>query len=347
VFERTWNSFKNSSKRCRVCAQKIVTMKQSHSYEHVKHIIEVESGSGCILLSDTYVSMTKSLMLQCKCGNILKTTLGNFLKGQQQCKTCGQEIGASKNRLTYEEIKLYIEVESNSGCKLLSDKYIPTQKLKLQCKCGNEFEVTFQKFRCDSQHRCRLCANRQIALSKMYTYEEAKDIVESKNNCKLLSKVYNGYQQKLEIQCECGEIFHRAFCSFLNGASGHCHKCKSSTGEQVINDWLLEHNIQFHTQYKFTNCKNKRTLPFDFYISVYNLTIEYQGRQHYKTVQFGGISKERAESNLITVQTNDNIKRTYCQQNNIKLLEIPYWDFNKIEQILQIELADLIATNNT
>ena len=34
----------------------------------------------------------------------------------------------------------------------------------------------------------------------------------------------------------------------------------------------------------------------------------------------------------------DTIKNIYCQQNNIKLIRIPYWDFNNIEQILKQEL---------
>ena len=33
------------------------------------------------------------------------------------------------------------------------------------------------------------------------------------------------------------------------------------------------------------------------------------------------------------------IKKTqYCNDNNIKLIRIPYWDFNNIEKILKKEL---------
>ena len=31
----------------------------------------------------------------------------------------------------------------------------------------------------------------------------------------------------------------------------------------------------------------------------------------------------------------DNIKTEYCKNNNIKLLRIPYYDFNNIEKILE------------
>ena len=34
----------------------------------------------------------------------------------------------------------------------------------------------------------------------------------------------------------------------------------------------------------------------------------------------------------------DNIKTKYCEDNNIKLIRIPYWNYNNIEQILELEL---------
>ena len=35
---------------------------------------------------------------------------------------------------------------------------------------------------------------------------------------------------------------------------------------------------------------------------------------------------------------NDSIKREYAKKHNIELLEIPYWDFDNIEQILESRL---------
>ena len=38
-------------------------------------------------------------------------------------------------------------------------------------------------------------------------------------------------------------------------------------------------------------------------------------------------------------QEKDNIKRIFCKDNNINLLEIAYWDFDNIEEILSRELG--------
>ena len=41
---------------------------------------------------------------------------------------------------------------------------------------------------------------------------------------------------------------------------------------------------------------------------------------------------------LETTKYNDKIKDKYCVDNNIKLLRIPYWEFENIENILKCEL---------
>ena len=58
--------------------------------------------------------------------------------------------------------------------------------------------------------------------------------------------------------------------------------------------------------------------------------IEYDGIQHFEPIErFGG--KEEFSRTKI----RDNIKTQYCKDNNIKLIRIPYWDFDNIEMILK------------
>lgn len=95
-------------------------------------------------------------------------------------------------------------------------------------------------------------------------------------------------------------------------------------GERNIREILLENNQTFEEQYKFQDCKNIRPLPFDFYLPDKNICIEYQGRQHYMAVDyFGGVDSFNKQ------QYNDNIKRQYCTENNIELVEIPYTENTK------------------
>ena len=65
----------------------------------------------------------------------------------------------------------------------------------------------------------------------------------------------------------------------------------------------------------------------------FNLLIEYNGKQHYKSIEYFGGGKS-----LEIQQKRDFSKKQYCIKNNIKLIEISYLDFNNIEEILSIEL---------
>ena len=64
-----------------------------------------------------------------------------------------------------------------------------------------------------------------------------------------------------------------------------------------------------------------------------NLCIEFDGELHYKPIErFGG------EERFKIYKLHDEIKNTYCEQKQIKLIRIPYWDFNEIENILNSQL---------
>ena len=71
-------------------------------------------------------------------------------------------------------------------------------------------------------------------------------------------------------------------------------------------------------------------LSYDFYLPQYNLLIEYQGEQHEKYVKGFHKSKRDFERQ----QEHDRRKKQYAIDNNIKLLEIWYWDFDNVEDIL-------------
>ena len=99
-----------------------------------------------------------------------------------------------------------------------------------------------------------------------------------------------------------------------------CPRCNESSGERRVRQWLDKNNIQYEYQKPFEDCRDINLLPFDFYLEEHNIVIEYQGEQHYRPIEyFGGKIKFKLQ------QKHDNIKRQYCKNNNIKLLEIPYY----------------------
>jgi hypothetical protein len=230
-------------------------------------------------------------------------------------------------RLSYEYVKEYIE---NFGYKLLSKEYKNNKtELEIQCNdCGNIFHMRFNNFK-DGKHRCE-CKSKPLVL----TYEYVKNYIES-CGYKLLSKEYKNNATYLLVWC--GNPNHKPYKVKFNNfkdCNSRCPECNTtSKGEEKIKEILIKYNIKFNQQYLFNDCRNIRPLPFDFYLPQYNITIEYDGRQHYKLDCFNMNLLD-----LMNLKYNDNKKTQYCNDNNIKLIRIPYWDFNNIEKILKKEL---------
>jgi hypothetical protein len=109
---------------------------------------------------------------------------------------------------------------------------------------------------------------------------------------------------------------------------------KKSIGETLIKDYLLKNNIEFISQKTFSGCVFKNRLRFDFFLPNYNTVIEFDGGQHFKSIDwFGG------ESEFINIKIRDSIKNKYCLNNNIKLIRIPFFDMGNINKILSNSLT--------
>lgn len=133
---------------------------------------------------------------------------------------------------------------------------------------------------------------------------------------------YINNSTKVKIFCKhCGNYFWQAPTKHINGKQG-CPECKQSHGEKTIYQYLKNHNYNFKEQYVIPIDKsiNKSGVAkIDFYLPDYNLFIEYNGRQHYMSVDcFGGEDKFKKQ------KERDKYVRKYAIDNNIELIEIPY-----------------------
>lgn len=161
---------------------------------------------------------------------------------------------------------------------------------------------------------CPICSVKAKKSHEQYLSEVAK----INHNIEVIG-LYDGAFTKILHKCKiCGREWSSSPNRILRGCG--CPKCNESHGERSISKWLDKHDILYQRQKTFEDCKDKRVLPFDFYLPNYNILIEYNGRQHYEPVAyFGGVEKFEG------VVRRDNIKKKYCQKNNILLFEIPYY----------------------
>jgi hypothetical protein len=109
-----------------------------------------------------------------------------------------------------------------------------------------------------------------------------------------------------------------------------------SKGEKRISDFLLQYNITHKKEQTFATCLSKKGNPlrFDFYLSDYNILIEYQGQHHYKPIN----KYRRAKTVHNQTVIHDNIKKEFIGLHNLELIEIHYSDYEKIEIILKEKL---------
>lgn len=108
---------------------------------------------------------------------------------------------------------------------------------------------------------------------------------------------------------------------------------------------MTKYNVPHDKQYEFSDLKGTGggLLRYDVPIFWDNektklrMLIEYDGIFHYK--------KQYDDDGFEILQIHDKLKNEYCKINNIKLVRIPYYDFNNIEDILNKALnINLVIT---
>ena len=255
----------------------------------------------------------------------------HFKDRRQRCPNC-----CKNKKITNEEILLEVE---QSGLKLIEIKseekiYKDNKKrnvirIVLRCSEGHEWETNYSKFK-NQKTGCKVCKAKERGIKSRLNFEEVKEKVE-KEGYKLLSKEYECSRKDLTYQCDKGHMYDASWNEFQRGC--RCPYCKNSKGEEKIKNFLENKKIEYLKEKRFDDCKFKYTLPFDFYLLQYNCCIEYDGIQHFEVNEhFGG------EEEFERTKIRDTIKNEYCKKNNIKLIRIPYWDYDRIEEILKREL---------
>ena len=167
-------------------------------------------------------------------------------------------------KLTYKEIKLFIEGPEGNECKLLTteeeyenNKMNTKSKLIVKCKCGNAFNPSFNDFSNKNQRQCKECGRKKtikacIEANKTQ-YEIIKAFIEGPegNRCKLLT-IKEEYESnkinthsKLKIKCKCGNVFKTSFSQFKSKKQQQCKECgKKKMGESHKKENLSEKTIK-------------------------------------------------------------------------------------------------------
>ena len=139
-------------------------------------------------------------------------------------------------------------------------------------------------------------------------------------------------------KCKCGNEIITTGKMLRNGDKLSCGCMKKSKGEINIEQLLEKNEIIYSEQYtvyieqNIYNTIQKHPYYFDF--AVLNnqkkllYLIEFDGKQHY--VYEEETTSWNNKENFEKTQIRDNIKNQWCKNNNIPLIRIPYWHYDKI-----------------
>ena len=254
----------------------------------------------------------------CECGKICIADKSALKNGRMT--SCGCSRRKVRKSLIGKKFGTLTVVE-----RVMHNASYRQTRYRCECECGRETVTSYPNLVSGHIVSCGNCIE-PVSLGERFGKLVVTELIPAKSV---------GYY--IKAKCDCGDVWEGKACNLTLGKVESCG-CTKSRGEYQIKQWLLENNIVFEQEKTFDGCKNKHKLRFDFFIPQYGC-VEFQGEQHYKPSTFGsGVSKKQAKENLVKRQHRDKIKKQYCQENNVKLLEIIYTDVDKIEDILTKEL---------
>jgi desulfoferrodoxin (superoxide reductase-like protein) len=254
-----------------------------------------------------YIKSKEKVKIICLYHGEFEQTPDNHINNKQGCPLCANNVKLS----TKEFIKKCNQIH-NFRYEYLVTIYINDKtKVLITCNLHGVFEQKAgNHFRGDG---CPKCSGNYMDTN--YFINKVKLIHGGKYDYSLTN--YISQQKKIKIICPKHGMFKQNPNNHINGNG--CPICKESKGERFISEFLINNNINFIPQYRFSDCRDILPLPFDFYLPDYNTCIEFNGRQHYIPIKIWG-----GDNTLKEIKKRDKIKMEYCTTNNIPLISIKY-----------------------
>ncbi|WCF11467.1 hypothetical protein NDS46_31410 (plasmid) [Paenibacillus thiaminolyticus] len=324
------DSFVNKRVRCPKC-NKGGGFKKKITDEVFKARVFENVGSEYTILGSFQNTKTKIKTKHNVCGFIWDANPDELLKKSgSRCPKCA-------NRLRKTNQWFLSEVFKQVGSEYTVIGKYKNAKTKIKMKheyCGHEWEVRPGKFVGSEKTRCPNCFKSNKKDHKQFIQEVYNAVGDEYS---VISNYHSNKKHVKMLHNKCGHEWRVTPGNFLHvNNPTRCPKCNESKGEKRISDFLMEFGISFVPQYRIDECRNIKPLPFDFAVFQGNklmFLIEFDGEYHYKAIKGRGGIK-----NLKNVQKRDQIKTEYCQNNNINLVRIPYYQINRLEEILTTEL---------
>lgn len=324
----TWKAAPSNllrKKGCPVCANQ---KRGKDRLSHEEFVARMQKINNNIEFKSEYVLSSKKVLCKCKlCGTEWAAAANSLLSGTG-CPSCARER-AKRPSTSQEEFESRV-LKNLPFIEILSEYKGIKSYIKCHCDmCNKTFEAQAATLlRGRSGHRCpKNCMSQN---KKPEQFEEELRLI---NDDIILLESYVSTDTKIHCQCKkCDNQWYTNPSDLLNGHGCPC--CNVSRGEKAIYMYAKNHNLQYTPQYAPKGCKYKVQLRFDVFFPQYNIIVEYDGRQHFESIERWG-----GDDAFAYTKARDEVKNQYCLDHGITMVRIPYWEYKNINKILDTYFA--------
>lgn len=286
--------------------------------EEIQKKMDEDNPYHSLILDNTDINHSK--ILCGRCNNVFYVRYHTITRNKfKLCQKCAKEVKGT--RLTNVDV-IKKEVESYGFIPMFDAFSGVHDPLVIKDQDGYIGYIPIVSIRKNAQIS-KFAKYNPYALQNLRKYCELNNV-----NCFIPEQEYLGWEFPIKVMCKCGKIYETTITHFLHDHQYQCLDCSGSKSknEKAVEVWLNSKNICFIEQYKFSDCKNIKELPFDFYLPDYNICIEVDGEGHDRPTRFNGMDLEKAKILFERTQYRDQIKTDYCFNNNITLIRVSYKD---------------------
>ena len=252
-----------------------------------------------------YINSRSKIKINCLYHGEFEQRANNHMLGTG-CPKC-----SGKNKPISEIIEDFNKIHNYKYDYNLVEYKNKNSLIKIICKEHGVFEKI--AYAHNSGKGCPKCGRGTLTTEEFIK----KSNIKHKNKYDYSLVNYIGVREKVTIICPIHGKFDQKSKDHLNGCD--CPNCSESKGEKIIREFLENKKIKFIRNKRFSKCRNKTTLPFDFYLPNYKTCIEFDGIQHFESIKYWLGDKGLTERKI-----RDKIKTDFCKNNNIKLIRIRY-----------------------
>lgn len=269
-----------------------------------------------------YINTHTKILFKCTLdGHVFESDPAHMLQRNASCPMC-----SGKARKTTKSFILEIS-KVNSDIEVIGDYINIDTPILVRCKIDN-YEWYANPYSLLHGGKCPKC----LGLWRRTTDEYKKEVYELFGDQYEILGDYIGALTPIKTKHKkCNKISYITPTAMKRN-NCPCHYCeRTSLGEQKIIYYLdkfLKSEYTYQKSYEDLKGVGYGFLSYDFYIQKYNLLIEYQGEFH------DGTAYQQTAEEFAIQQEHDRRKREYAKIHGINLLEIWYWDFDNIENIL-------------